>query len=71
MNGQTATKENGQTAYQDENTIAKADWSARAIGAAGLNFSYGEPPFQRGPNYWIWVRNVTLSVFLQARFRGA
>jgi len=35
MNGQTATKENGQTAYQDENIIAKADWNARAISAAG------------------------------------
>jgi hypothetical protein len=35
MNGPTATKEHGQRAYQDENTIAKADWSARATGAAG------------------------------------
>ena len=30
---QTATKENGQTAYQDGNTFAKADWRVRAISA--------------------------------------
>jgi len=30
---QTATKQNGQTAYQDVNTFAKADWRARAISA--------------------------------------
>src|SRR6267143_6479431 len=29
----TATKQNGQTAHQDWNTFAKADWSARAISA--------------------------------------
>jgi hypothetical protein len=27
-----AKKLNGQTAYQDGNTFAKADWSARATG---------------------------------------